>query len=105
MIKGSRYDFEICADKGFFIKAICRKSGRYSCVTNVNIILSSLSVDGRRFDDTSWNVNNTEAAKFKAKAIEFLSNNEFLVHVEDALDEDRACGEWENKERKGEPPA
>lgn len=67
-------------------------------MTNVNLILSELGVDcvNSRFNDTSWKVSILEGEKLKAKAVEFLSDKEFLRHVEDALDEDRECGEWIN---------
>jgi len=97
MINGHKYNFEIhAADGRFFIKAICRKSGRFSCITNMNIILSNLGVAGKRYYDTSWNLSMKECNLFAKKVIELFSER-FIGNIETACEEDRACGEWENK--------
>ncbi|MFH1065811.1 MAG: hypothetical protein V1734_04885 [Nanoarchaeota archaeon] len=97
MINGTKYDFKIhSADGRFFIKAICKKSGRFSCITNMNLILSNLGVAGKRYYDTPWNLPVKEC-KLLAKSANELFSEEFKSNIEAACEEDRTCGEWENK--------
>ncbi|MDH5684293.1 MAG: hypothetical protein OEZ20_07510 [candidate division WOR-3 bacterium] len=49
-ISGSKYSFEIVSEKNeqnfsFFIKAKSKSTGRFSCINNLNAVLSELNVN------------------------------------------------------------
>lgn len=102
-IQWERYNFEIDSENGrrnvyFYIKAICKSTGRTSCINNLNAVLSELEVDPAKpkFEDSTWVVSRKEANSFINTAKKFLTDVVFLNYLEKRLDEDRACGEWEN---------
>ena len=103
-IQGEKYKFEIVSenegeDVGFFIKAIDRLTGRFSCINNLNTTLSEFDVDidDPNFQDSMWVVTKKDARRFARAAKQLLANSCFLNYLEKRLDEDRLCGEWENK--------
>lgn len=104
---GKKYLFEIASEeffeKGkkkfdFFIRARAVSTGRFSCINNLNAILSELDVNinNKKFCDSSWIVTKKESRKFTNRAKKLLSDSPFLECLERQLDEDRALGEWEN---------
>lgn len=98
VIGGRKYDFYIVGTgRRFFIKAVCKTSGRYSCINNPNAIISELKITQNDFKyyDSMWTTKN--AYNFYRKIVSFLSDKFSLEYVEDKLDEDRLYGEWENK--------
>jgi len=102
-IQGKKYNFEIVSYHRrigfcFFIRAKCKSTGRFSCINNLNAILSELGVDldDPKFADSMWVVTKNESHEFVKTAKEFLSNSYFLNYLERKLDEDREAGEWEN---------
>lgn len=106
VIKGQRYIFDICADMGeFYIRALHRASSRFSCINNLNAILSELSIDtgdierNEEFGESRWDVSERESCLFFKKAASFLRDKNYRSYIESKLDEDRDCGEWENRQR------
>lgn len=101
-IFGSKYRFEIVSYETvtdcFFIRAKCKFTGRFSCINNLNPILSKFNIDmnDAKAEDSMWRVTKSEAQNYVAIAKEFLSDTSFLTYLEDQLDEDRRLGEWEN---------
>lgn len=102
-ISGSKYSFEIFTeakrqDCRFFIKAKSKSTGRFSCINNLNVVLSELNVDINDpiFYDSMWVVTKDEANYFEEVAKQFLFDSSFLDYLERKLDEDRGLGEWEN---------
>jgi len=101
-IQGKKYNFEIVAvDDCFYIKAKHKFTGRFSCINNLNTILSALkaNVDDEKFGDSFWILSKNKVRKFEKVAREILSHKEFRDYLEEKLDEDRECGEWENIEK------
>jgi len=102
-IHGKKYNFEILAeDDCFYIKAKHKSTGRFSCVNNLNVILSELNVDmchDNKYQDSWWILPKNEVRKFGKIAREVLLDKEFRSYLEEKLDEDRECGEWKNIKR------
>lgn len=102
-IFGKKYDFKIVAeDTCFCIKAKHKSTGRFSCINNLNTILSELDadVDDDRFQDSQWIIPKNEIQNFVAISKEILFDKSFRNYLEQKLDEDRKCGEWENIEKR-----
>lgn len=107
-IEGERYKFKIINEEydnnEFFwtIRAICRKTRRYSGINNLNPILSELKVDfekDRRFEDSClWEASRKEINIFNKIAKSLVTDKRYLQYLEDKLDEDRSYGEWKNVE-------
>lgn len=103
-INGSRYDFQIIIELGkqnccISIKAIDKKRKLYSSINNLNAILALLKIDTNAIEyiDSSWNLSNKEIMKHSRRIIDALKDRNYICYLENKLDEDRACGEWENK--------
>ena len=103
-IQGKKYNFEIVSqNKGqdfcFFIKAIDKHTRRFSCINNLNAILSEFHVgtDDPKVADSMWVVAKEDAHYLEKTAKQFLLDRLFLNYLEKQLDEDRTLGEWENK--------
>jgi hypothetical protein len=103
-ISGAKYRFEIVSEKNeqdfsFFIKAKSKSTGRFSCINNLNVVLSELNVDinDPKFSDSKWVVTKDESNYFETVAKRFLFDPSFFDYLERKLDEDRMLGEWENK--------
>ncbi len=105
-IHGGKYDFHVVAKENeFYIQAIDKVSLRYSCINNLNAILSELVHDqdqynDERFGDSWWEVSREEGERFAKTTVSFLSDKEFCQYIEFKLDEDRLEGEWEHFKRK-----
>jgi len=98
IIRGKKYNFYIVSEgKEFFIKAKCLSSGRYSCINNLNSILSELKIaqNDFRYFDSKWITK--RSSEFYRKASDFLSSEAYRDYLESKLDEDRFYGEWENR--------
>lgn len=98
-IRGKKYNFYITRKGGeFSIKAICLSSGRYSFINNLNLILSEFAISGdeSNYCDSWWIISENKAVKFEKIAAEILSDKKFRIYLEEKLDQDRQCGEWEN---------
>lgn len=102
-IQGNNYSFEVVSkNEGknfcFFIKAIDEVTGRFSCVNNLNAILSEFDVgiDDPRVEDSMWVVTKESAHHLEETGNQFLWDSSFLDYFERQLDEDRRLGEWEN---------
>jgi hypothetical protein len=103
-IEGNKYRFEIVITNhkevcGFSITAIDRKSLRYSSINNLNSTLSLLKVDcsKSKYEDSSWTLRRQEVERFSKVVKNALADENYLVYLENKLDEDRDCGEWENR--------
>lgn len=97
IVNGQRYSFLIVREGDmFFIKATCLTSGLYSCINNLNPILSkfNVSLDNFKYYDSSWETK--YAKRFYKTATGFLANDTFRGYLENKLDEDRDCSEWDN---------
>jgi len=102
-VQGKKYDFKVVAKYEppafcFFIEAECRATGRFSCINNLNTVLSAfnIKIDGPKAAESMWVVTKDEIDDFIDTAREFLSDSYFLNYLERRLDEDRMEGEWEN---------
>lgn len=102
-IKGNKYRFEVCCrDYAFWIKAMHIRSSRYSFINNLNSILSLLDVSGKQnlVAESQWF---TADPRFSREcfhhAADALADPGFQSYIEDILDEDRLCGEWEHRAR------
>lgn len=102
-IKGKKYDFKITCSENrglfcFYIRAICKSSGRTSCINNLNAILSEFDIDGNdpKAADSTWMLSKIEAHYFVGNSKQFLTDTVFRNYLEKRLDEDRRLGEWEN---------
>ena len=102
-IKGQKYNFEIASYNGkedfcFFIRAICKSTRRFSCINNLNAILSVFEIDVNdpKVADSMWVVTESMVYKFVDIMRQFLSDVSCLNYLERQLDEDRTLGEWEN---------
>ncbi len=103
-IQGKKYNFELIShneknDFCFFIRATSKSTNRFSCINNLNAILSLLEIDTNdpEFEDSMWVVTKNEAYKFVNIMQKSLSDSSFLDYLERKLDEDRESGEWENE--------
>ncbi|NQS97006.1 MAG: hypothetical protein HQ591_00985 [candidate division Zixibacteria bacterium] len=103
-IPGNKYNFEIvCQNCGesyqFYIRALCKSTGRYSCINNLNTILSELEIDtdDSNFEDSTWIVDQDEAKYFTRVTEEIITDITYRDYLEHRLDEDRILGEWENR--------
>lgn len=100
---GKKYNFEIGLYNGdgrfcFFIRAICTSTRRFSCINNLNVILSVFEIDVNdpKVADSMWIVTKNEIYKFVDIIQQFLSDSSCLNYLERQIDEDRELGEWEN---------
>jgi len=101
-VRGKKYNFKILGENNcFYIKAKHKLTRRTSCINNLNIILSELGVDvnDSKFVNSFWIISQKDVRKFGKIAKEVLSDKSFRNYLEEKLDEDRKCGEWENIER------
>jgi hypothetical protein len=106
-IDGKRYRFEIAITNhrklcGFSITAIDKKSLRYSSINNLNAILSLFGIEhiSPRYEDSKWPLHRSEAERHSRVMADALGNEDYLLYLEEKLDEDRFHGEWENRIRK-----
>jgi len=102
-IRGGKYNFEIVSqnkgwDSCFFIRAICKSTGRVSCINNLNAVLSefNIGIDDPKGADSTWLVTEEETHYLEKTAKQFLASLLFVDYLERQLDEDRSLGEWEN---------
>lgn len=103
-IKGRKYSFGIISenedeDLCFFIKAIDKHTGRYSCINNLNAILSefNIGIEDPKVEDSMWVLTKEDARHLEKTARQFFSDPSFRNYLEKRLDEDRTLGEWENQ--------
>lgn len=81
----------------FSILAICRKTGRYSHINNLNAIWSAYGIEGgTRFEESEWFSTRKKTTQWFKIAQEYLTDTIYIESLEKNLDEDRECGEWEN---------
>jgi len=100
LIKGQNYDFSMVSDKTrFYIKATHLASLRYSFINNLNAVLSefNIGVDDKKVSESQWIVSRKQSNSLFKKANQFLLNQGNRSHIERKLNEDRKCGEWENR--------
>jgi hypothetical protein len=106
-LNGSHYDFIVTAtptrDECWFeLCTIHRASGESSVINTVNAVMSVLLTDEQdatdaRWSETPWGVSPNECARLVQSSKEMLTDPPSLLRIEDALDEDRAEGEWRGK--------
>lgn len=103
LYSGLNYNYEVVletvgSERNFYIRAIDIQTGRYSSINNLNMILNELYVDieNPRYHDSLWSVEASEIYRLRDTAVSLLSDLNFIRYLEDHLDEDRRCGEWEN---------
>jgi hypothetical protein len=103
-IEGEKYNYEIVSenedkDSCFFIKAIDKLTGKFSCINNLNAILSefNIGIDDPKVEDSMWVLTKEAARHLEKTARQILSDPSFRNYLEKQLDEDRVSGEWENE--------
>lgn len=99
IIKGQNYNFYVQADGvKFYIKALHLTSLRFSFINNLNAVLSefNISIDDKRVSESQWFIPKKQSGLFFKEATEFLLSDVSRNYIEQKLDEDRKCGEWEN---------
>ncbi|MGB3479825.1 MAG: hypothetical protein WBB67_11775 [bacterium] len=103
-IEGEKYNYEIGSenedkDSCFFIKAMDKLTGKFSCINNLNAILSEFNVgiDDPKVEDSMWVLTKEDTRHLKETARQFLSDPSFRDYLERQLDKDRTLGEWENQ--------
>ena len=81
----------------FEVGAACKRTGRTSSVTTVDEVMSYFGAnpDKKRFQDSTWRLKNKEVGRFKNRACMLIIMDD-LSWLDEALDEDRIAGEWEN---------
>lgn len=86
----------------FRLLALHRRSRRYSAINTLNGILSwcEIAEGDRRFQESSWLVSRIELERLLTVVKTIVNDRESLMLLEAELDEDRSCGEWENKRPK-----
>lgn len=101
---GNRYFFEIefvpnLGQHVFNLVAVHKKSLRYSTINTLNTILSwcDIPANDRRENDSDWILSKKEYKRFKKFVIDLFSDDYSISYLENRLDEDRSCGEWENR--------
>lgn len=109
-IRGARYDFIVEAtptpeECWFEIRATDRASGRWSIINTVNVAMGELLTDNQdaddaRWEETPWGVSPDECARLVQTSMQLLTDERSLARIENALDEDRAEGEWREHQRK-----
>jgi len=107
IFNGNRYQIIVVSDEstGYIeISAVCKDSGRCSRITNLNCVLSELiePIMGAKFvrkvEDSDICVENKEKHAKLVRYIRLQFEEPIygrLAYLEDALDEDRENGEWE----------
>jgi hypothetical protein len=103
-VRGARYDFSIEATPApdecwFEIRATDRASGRWSIINTVNAVMGELLTDiqdaaDALWADTPWGVSPDECVRLVQTTMQLLTDERSLARIENALDEDRAEGEW-----------
>lgn len=99
IVKGQSYKFCIVVDGvRFYVKATHLVSSKYSFINNLNVVLSvfNINIDDKKVLESQWFISKKQGDLFFRKAIKFLLNKNNRDYIEGKLDEDRACGEWEN---------
>lgn len=101
LVKGHKYNFLVECSKnnklfGFYIKAISKKTKRYSYINNLNCILSIFGIitEDNKVSESQWIVKEKETSLLFNRAISFLSDVHFNNLLENQLDIDRKLGEW-----------
>jgi hypothetical protein len=80
----------------FQIRAIDKRTRRYSLITNVTHVMGLLGVEDKpRFEETHWIITERELQSFSKAFKSVLCKPRQLKHLENELDEDREDGEWE----------
>ena len=100
IIKGQNYNFCVVVDRvKFFIEAIHCASLRFSFINNLNAVLSefNINIDDKKVSESQWLASEKQNRLFFKRAIKFLSDKVCQNYLERKLDEDRECGEWENR--------
>ena len=100
IIKGENYNFCVVTNRSeFYIKAIHSVSLRFSFINNLNAILSefNIDIDNKKVSESQWLISERQSKSFFKKAINFLSDKVYRDYIERKLNEDRECGEWENR--------
>ncbi len=103
---GFKYSFEVESQPyrelfSFTITAIHKETRRYSCINTLNQVLSEFNIgtDNPRAKESEWLLTKRESRDFLKIATHMFSDNKYLWSFESKLDEDRKCGEWENKRK------
>lgn len=99
-INGQNYNFCVVASgTKFYIEAVHISSLRFSFINNLNAILSEfdIDIDDEKISESQWIASERKNKLFYGKAIKFLSDKTYRDYLEKNLEEDRKCGEWENR--------
>lgn len=101
---GNKYSFEVKIVQAanqilFSITAIHKKTRHYSYINTLNTILSEFGISGKntRTENNEWLLSKFEFKKYKKILNNILIDSYSAHYLESKLDEDRSCGEWENK--------
>jgi len=104
--KSENYLFQIVANLNFKIFEIFSKhinSETYSCITNLNYLISQFEENFSENDlyyDSTWLINSVESLKLiNQKATGLLTDNIFIKYLEQGLDKDREIGGWNSDYR------
>ncbi len=99
VIKGQNYNFRVVAEEvKFYIEAIHFTPLRFSFINNLNVVLSefNINIDDKKVSESQWIVSKRQSSLFFKKALGLLLDKGSRDYIEEKLDEDRECGEWEN---------
>lgn len=109
-ISGINYNFNLIIEKAFtpsedleifsfYIKATCKITNSFSCINNLNAIVSYFDIedDDPRLENLIWYGSLSEIEDWASITYDFLSEEYSLYYLERRLNEDREEGEWENK--------
>lgn len=102
-ITGNDYSYIVKLNnegKGSCFEILCqhKKSKRKSNICNLNFILSNIIspvIDYSKVEDSWITTSKKKVEKLFTIAMECFENKHWIEKLEDALDEDRICGEWE----------
>lgn len=101
-ISGNNYNYKILINRAgrsylFEIIAICKISGRYSFINNLNTILSEFDIPENdvKFIESTWLLAKNEVKHYFEFSNILFSSKQYIDYLEKQLDEDRSLGEWE----------
>lgn len=83
----------------FQIRSEHKKSKRSANITNLNFILSNIVsqvMDDSKVEDSWIDTSKQKADNLFAIAQDCFENKKWIIYLEQELDEDRECGEWES---------
>jgi len=102
---GNRYDVTVKSDttNGYFeIFAMHKTTSKQSSVTNLNIVISEilnpiLETKNKDIESNIWITNHIKHGQLVKWATKCFKDKYWIInHLEEAFDDDRELGEWNN---------